>query len=211
MKKITLLLAFIFTFAIAKGQVKVWNDGQVSLGTLSNSRDVGMQVYSSGSVYFNTNNTDMWHWVTLATPGTVTGKCWIVTYPGNKNDHRFYVTGNGNVFSWERFQVSDESFQSNPEPIRNAGSILNQIAGIWYTPSEERNDKSGRNDIRHAGVSAQQLAKILPEAVMSDENGMLYVNYEVLTVFLIETVKGQQKEIELLRKVLENNGLIKEH
>lgn len=42
----------------------------------------------------------------------------------------------------------------------------------------------------------------------ADENGLMYVDYETLTVFLIEAVKEQRLEIELLRKTLEENGLL---
>lgn len=59
------------------------------------------------------------------------------------------------------------------------------------------------------GFSAQEIEKILPEAVMTDSDGLKYVNYEILTTFLVEGFKEQQKEIELLRKTLEEHGLLK--
>ena len=49
---------------------------------------------------------------------------------------------------------------------------------------------------------------MLPEAVTADENGMLYLDYDALTVFLIETVKEQRQKIDILRKALEENGLL---
>ena len=56
-------------------------------------------------------------------------------------------------------------------------------------------------------LSAQEVKKVLPEAVTADENGMLLVNYETLTVFLIEAVKEQRKEIQRIQQILEKHGL----
>ncbi len=77
-----------------------------------------------------------------------------------------------------------------------------------YTPSDYGSD-SDKKPNRRIGVTAQEVEKVIPEAVLSDENGLLYVDYEALTVFLIEAVKEQRKEIRLLRKTLEENGLMK--
>ncbi|MCR4848707.1 MAG: hypothetical protein K5920_07675 [Bacteroidales bacterium] len=51
--------------------------------------------------------------------------------------------------------------------------------------------------------------KILPEAIAADENGMLYVDYDTFTVLLIQAFKEQKEEIQILRKTLEDNGLLK--
>ena len=53
----------------------------------------------------------------------------------------------------------------------------------------------------------EEVEKVLPEAVTADENGMLLVNYETLTVFLIEAVKEQRKEIQRIQQILEKHGL----
>lgn len=52
------------------------------------------------------------------------------------------------------------------------------------------------------------MKKVLPEAVAIDDAGVTYVNYEALTVVLIEAYKEQKAEIELLRKTLEEHGLL---
>lgn len=167
-----------------------------------------MQVTPSGCVYFNSPSTNSWNWVTMATPSVSTGKCWIVSAPHNKYQHEFYVTGYGYVYMNRNYISSDDSQQNDIEGIENAGSIINQINGFFYTPIE--NDNETKKDlIKQVGVSAQEVMKVLPEAVTSDENGKLYVDYNALTVFLVETVKEQHQEIKLLHKTLEDNGLLK--
>ena len=103
MKKVLFTFAIVLLSVAAQAQMKVQTDGHISLGTLSGSWNVGTQVYPSGCVHFNTQDQEDWHWVTVASPNAVKGKCWIVTYPGNKYDHRFFVTGDGYLFkrgSW---------------------------------------------------------------------------------------------------------------
>lgn len=209
MKKTTLTLVIAFLLSTTSfAQFKVHQDGQVSLGTISGSWNNGMQVFPDGCVYFNSSATHNWHWVTLATPNAVKGKCWIVTYPNNKYDHRFFVTGDGYVWKRGSWRSSDSNQQAEAETIEDASSYFDDLTGIWYTPvDEDKKVKSEQN--RRAGVSAQDVQKILPEAIAADENGMLYVDYDTFTVLLIQAFKEQKEEIQILRKALENNGLLK--
>ena len=106
------------------------------------------------------------------------------------------------------FRQADARLQQESSPIENAGDALNQITGVRYTPVDD-GDGSAKQQDRRIGVTAQEVEKIIPEAVSADENGMMYVDYEALTVFLIEAFKEQQAEIQTLRQVLEENHLIK--
>lgn len=203
---------FIFVIALVamttQAQIKMHNNGQVSLGTLSGAWNIGIQVYPLDCVHFNTQNTDDWHWVTVASPNAENGKCWIVTYPNDKYDHRFFVTGNGYIFKRGSWRATEGNIL---ERIPEAGAVLDQITGYWYVPENNGNKGSIKTvEGRRPGVSAQEVKSVLPEAVTSDENGLLYVDYEALTVLLIETVKEQRQEIDLLRKVLEENGLMEQ-
>lgn len=204
--KLILTASLLVMSLIANAQIKVHPDSHVSIGTLSDSWDVGVHIYPPGWAVFNTQSTASWHIVTLATPGALKGKCWIVTAPNNKNTHKFYVTGDGLVYKCGTYTMSDRSLQNEVEPINNAGTTLDYINGIWYTPTELKvNTKDP--PIRYAGVCAQEVEKVLPEAVTADENGMLLVNYETLTVFLIEAVKEQRQEIQRMQQILEKHGL----
>lgn len=208
-KSLLFTMIIVFTSLSGQAQMKVQSDGHISLGTLSGVWTVGTQVYPSGCVHFNTQNTDNWHWVTVASPNAIKGKCWIVTYPGNKYDHRFFVTGNGYVYKRGSWRASDASTQTESSTVTDAGAVLDSITGIWYRPIDEEENKGKEgSEGRKAGVCAQEVERVLPEAVTSDENGLLYVDYETLTVFLIEAIKEQRQEIELLRKTLEENGLL---
>ncbi|MBR4468692.1 MAG: hypothetical protein IKS53_04580 [Bacteroidales bacterium] len=207
MKKALLTIAIVLLAVAAQAQIKVHNDGHVSIGTLQDGWDKCTQLYPSGRVHFNTQDTIPWHWVTVATPGVLTGKCWIVTPPDDKYDHRFFVTGEGYVYHLGHYKKADENSMENVGGIVNAGAVLDSITGSWYIPIQGKGGVKAEEQ-RCAGVTAQNVKKVLPEAVTADENGLLYVDYDALTVFLIEAVKDQRREIELMRKTLEENGLM---
>jgi hypothetical protein len=62
---------------------------------------------------------------------------------------------------------------------------------------------------KQVGVIAQDIQNAVPEAVRTDENGILAVDYSKLVPLLIEAVKEQQKTIEDMQKrinQLEGNG-----
>lgn len=208
--KSILTLSLLSMALFANAQIKVHPDSHVSIGTLSDSWDVGVHIYPPGWTVFNTQSTNDWHWVTVATPGAATGKCWIVTCPKNKYAHTFFVTGSGDIYARGSWRASDSSLQTESEQIRNAGSTIDELTGIWYTPINDGCSNHNTNlRTKRVGVCAQEVEKVLPEAVAADENGLLYVDYEAFTVFLIQAVKEQRQEIREMRKILEENGLIK--
>lgn len=208
MKKAFFTLIIVLLGMTMQAQIKVHSDGHVSISTLSGAWNVGTQFYP-GETQFNSLNTEDWNWVTIASPNAIKAKCWIVSYPGNKYDHRFFVTADGYLFKRGSWRASDASLQSSSEAISGAGAVLDQITGIWYFPAEEGKTSKGGMEDRHVGMRAQEVQKVLPEAVTADENGKLYVDCEALTVFLIEALKEQKREVEILCTALEENGLLK--
>ena len=53
------------------------------------------------------------------------------------------------------------------------------------------------------GIIAQDVQKVIPEIVKERKDGYLAVQYDQLVPVLIEAVKDQQKQIDELKKKLE--------
>lgn len=207
MKKALFTFALVLLAVAAQAQLKIHDDGHISLGSLTKNH--GLQVGPDGYVYFQTQYSDDGSWATLSFSNNNYQKHWIVSNLANVTDpgkQTFFVYGNGGIFCrgtyiWGGRDLSESS------NIENAGAVLDGISGIWYIPTDESiGDKAETK--RCIGLSAQEVESALPEAVSSDESGDLYINYDALTVFLIEAVKEQRREIEILRKSLEEHGLI---
>jgi hypothetical protein len=206
MKKVLLTLAIILFAVAAQAQIKLFDDGHVSLGCLTHA--YGVQVQPNGYTYFRTQSNAEWSWGTLSYANDSLQKHWIVANLDDPNPgtHTFFVTGNGYVYKRGNWRHPEGSVLGN---VSGAGMVLDQITGVWYVPDDGGGKGSVKSEEgRHPGVNPQEVKEVLPEAVTADETGLLYVDYDALTVFLIEAVKEQRSEMELLRKTLEENGLL---
>ena len=103
------------------------------------------------------------------------------------------LTASGNVTAY-----SDINLKKDIQPIENALDKVMKINGVTY----------GRTDFetetRYAGVIAQEVEKVLPEVVVEDENGTKSVAYGNMIALLIEAVKEQQQEINILKEKINN-------
>ena len=91
--------------------------------------------------------------------------------------------------------LSDMREKTNIMPIENALEKLNQINGYNY------NWKN--SDEKQIGLIAQEVEKILPEAVSENTAGTKFLNYDGIIPVLTEAIKQQQKLIEAQSKQIE--------
>ena len=83
--------------------------------------------------------------------------------------------------------TSDVALKDNMQQITNSLDILEKITGFTFNWKSD-----GRTSY---GVSAQEVEKILPEAVRMRDDGYRGVNYLNLIAFLIEAIKDLRKEV----------------
>jgi hypothetical protein len=97
--------------------------------------------------------------------------------------------------------ASDERLKTNFKPIENAVDKVLQLRGFTYNFNEIGEGLGFDTSIRHAGVSAQEVQAVLPEAVCpapaNDE--YLTVKYDKLVPLLIEAIKELKEEIKELK------------
>jgi hypothetical protein len=103
------------------------------------------------------------------------------------------VSATGDVIA---FSGSDINLKTNIEPIADAVNKIKQISGVTYEWRPEFQDENHTG--REAGVIAQEIEAVLPEAVKTREDGYLAVRYERLNALLIEAVKELTARIEKL-------------
>lgn len=102
----------------------------------------------------------------------------------------FVTTGDVTAFS-------DRRVKMNIEKIENALEKIDQLEGITYT----RIDSGARG----TGLIAQDVEKVLPEAVHKQEfDGMLSVAYGNIVGLLVEAIKELKAEVRMLKDEVEN-------
>ena len=110
--------------------------------------------------------------------GTVSGN---LTVTGN-------FISNGNVTAY-----SDIRTKKDIKPIENSLEKVLSLTGYTFTMIA--------TEQRQAGVIAQELQKVLPEAVVEDKNGILSVDYSRISALLIGAIKEIYLEVQKIKGV----------
>ena len=109
---------------------------------------------------------------------------------------KLHVLGNilasGNVTAY-----SDRKLKENIEPIENAVNKVQQLNGVTFN----RNDLEDTSK-RYAGLIAQDVEQVLPEAVRGEET--LAVDYNATIGLLVEAIKELKSEVDDLKEQLKN-------
>ena len=85
---------------------------------------------------------------------------------------------------------SDLRLKKDIKPLKSALSTLGKLQGKSYRWKD--------NNEPDIGLIAQELEKVIPELVKTDDKGYKSIVYQKLTAVLIEAVKEQQQEINHL-------------
>ena len=152
-------------------------------------------------------------YLTASATGAV---CELITYMNNAVVTGSLTVGGGDALNATvgridakndivAFSTSDKRLKCNIQPIDNA---LCKVIGVtgntfdWKELNEEERKTIHGNTGRDVGVIAQEIEKILPEAVTTRDSGYKAVNYEKIVPLLIEAIKEQQKQIDELKSRL---------
>ena len=103
------------------------------------------------------------------------------------------------------FYSSDVALKENIVNIPNPLESLKKLNGVLFDWKKSYIDQRGGEDgyfvrKRDVGVIAQEVEKVLPEAVGQRPDGIKAVKYDRLTCLLIEAVKQLQDKVESLTK-----------
>ena len=103
---------------------------------------------------------------------------------------------NGDIIA---YYSSDERLKDNLIPISSASQKITQIGGYEFDWNKESKDYAGHD----VGVIAQEIEKVLPEVVITRQDGYKAVKYEKIIPLLVQGLKEQQEEINQLKKDLD--------
>jgi hypothetical protein len=127
---------------------------------------------------------------------------------------KWYLDGSGNAFT-----NSDKNRKENIRKIDGSLNKIKSLNGVTYNFIKSNDEKLKNDSIsigllgysgdknafkekiekNKSGFIAQELEKIIPEVVETDENGDKFVNYDGIIPYLVEGMKEQQLIIESLQ------------
>lgn len=153
-----------------------------SMGTLTFTGAATGSYNGSGNLTINIpegGSVDTSNFVTLNGTQTITGTKTFTQYT---------------VFSAGAGTSSDKRLKRSIKPIENPFEILEGLTGYRYTLIS--------NNAKSVGLIAQDVEKVLPEAVRTDDEGYKSVDTYPIVAVLVETIKELKKEIEELKSKL---------
>jgi len=103
------------------------------------------------------------------------------------------VTANGVTLT------SDERLKKDIKPLNDVMPQLEHLSGYQYLWKDESRDAT-----LQTGLLAQEVEKVLPQLVKTDEHGMKSMNYIGLIPYLLEAVKVLKQQNETLLKRVES-------
>ena len=141
--------------------------------------------YDSRDTYFYTNNS-----IRMAIKGSNGYVGILDSTPSYQLDVTGTIRATGNVIAY-----SDVRSKENIKTIDSALDKVLKLRGVEF-------NKIGKNK-KEIGVIAQEIEKVFPEVVSTDNEGMKSVAYGNIVGALIEGMKEQQKQIEALTDIVE--------
>ena len=182
----------VSTGAISSSSVST---GAVSSSSVSTGAITATGAMSSASVSTGAMSSTSVSTGAITATGTMSSasvSTGAITATGTLASGNITVTGtvvaSGNITAF-----SDSRVKEDVELIDNALDKVKQVRGVTFT----RNDVED-TETRHAGVIAQELQAVLPEAVYPTQSGMLSVDYGNTIGLLVEAIKELTAKVEAL-------------
>jgi hypothetical protein len=175
-------------------------NGYVAGAIVAEGAISGTNITASGAVYatnwLRTYGSTGWYNETYGGGMYMTDSTYVRTYGSTSlYTNNLYATGEVTAYS-------DERIKTDIQLIPNALDKVDQLRGVTYIRTDIDTGK------RSTGVIAQDVLKVLPEAVVLDkddpENGIMGVNYGNMIGLLIEAVKELRAEVQTLKAQLAN-------
>jgi hypothetical protein len=92
---------------------------------------------------------------------------------------------------------SDIRLKENFEPINESETHLKLLELVPKTYQWKNRERHG--DLREIGLIAQEVKEVLPELIFENSDGMYGVNYDKISILMLQSIKQLQKQIDELK------------
>jgi len=210
-KLLSVVLVLIALTPILKAQISVAPAGNVSIGSNASAYTCFL--------WIKTNHPSGWGDASKISVTRTDTKALTVYYNG---ETRFYVLGDGTLYSNGIYLGSDRKLKENIQELDSPLDKILKLHGVSYLYKQNQDvmiDTSNHNKIdnnksfsekkrnKRIGVIAQEVETVIPEIVMTMPDSTKAVAYEDLIGYLIEAFKSQNATVNaqsLKIKELEN-------
>ena len=147
------------------------------------------QIYDDGtSVGIGVSSGFSYTW-----PGGLTGS----NLPPSSGTLKLAIDGVTSALAY--FATSDQRYKKNITKVNDALSKIKTLQGVTYQWDKEKYPQKHFNDVPQIGFIAQDVEKVIPEAVIKDKDGYYAMNYSIIIPLLNEGIKEQQVIIDEMK------------
>ena len=186
------------SYMAENGAAHVFNGGNIIAET---------ELYSGVNRWFRVRGNTGIYWENYGGGWNMEDTTWLRAYGGKS----IYTSGVGRFdtrVETARVQgTSDIRFKTNIQKITDVTGKLSLLNGYTYTWRDKKEfPDQALGEGRDIGVIAQEVEKVFPDAVMTNEKGYKSVNYNALIPVLIEALKESNRRIKVLEDRINGYG-----
>lgn len=204
--------------AVFLGKEEQNGGGYITFGAKKNRLRIGeaatTQLGSTGSGILELKG--QYGFKALTDKGTVFNYTSRSTYPGTfafstAVSATSYLTTSDNRLKQDVKEIagiSDKLYKLEPVSYRLKPLVVISETIDETIKTDEQIKDSYQTRVQY-GFIAQEVQKVFPNLVAEDDDGMLAVDYIGLIPVLVDAIQNQQKQIEYLNEIIENDGRLK--
>ena len=180
--------------------VTAWDNRHFVVGGSASSGGVGLSYDQANDVGYisSLSPNAFWRHLVLQAGGGNVGIGTFTTTPAHKLHVNGTVAGVGPYVN-----LSDLRYKRDIHAIKGALSKVRSLRGVTFDWRREEFPHLDFATGRSVGFVAQEVERVVPEAVTRDAEGFRSVAYSHLTPVLVEAIKEQQAQIENQQKLIE--------
>lgn len=126
-------------------------------------------------------------------------------YTSGLYTERMYLTNSTGILTVAGTNYpSDARYKKQITRLQNPLEKIMAINGVEYLMRTDEFPLKHFDDKLQVGLIAQEVEKILPQVVQTGEDGYKAIDYAKIVPLLVEGIKEQQKQIDELRRIVEN-------
>ena len=195
MKKTVLFVLSMYSFILLNAQIKVASNGYVGI----NNTSPGYNLDVSGTVQFNYNSSS------IRFTGSEIYPSGNGIYLGNYSYRWAQLWAVQPYFTYQPVILSDVNFKTNVKELTGQNLKLKMLRPVKYELTiKENNVANTAQNNEQYGFIAQELMEVFPEIVVPMGEGVMGIRYDELIPVLVQALKEQQAEIEMLKKEITN-------
>ena len=183
------------------GALTSWgNFATIGEATFSNSVDVADNVYVDDLVRIYMDTSHLANYWTIEVNNPYSD---LVFTPHNSSDYRWWVSNDTGHLSAKGYDIWSDGRDKNVRGDYLDGlNIIEQLRPVEFTWKVD--DETKENSSLQIGLIAQEVQKVLPEAVhvSQGEDGTMSIDYAVVSTALVNAVKELKTENDALKSVV---------